>query len=71
MLTEWLDAGVRIVIVTMQIDLSGALGQTVAALLLGLSQMEREAIRERQAAGIAAAGQGQTVGWSEARQHGD
>ena len=54
-LTEWLDAGVRIVIVTMQIDLSGALGQTVAALLLGLAQMEREAIRERQAAGIAAA----------------
>ena len=54
-LTEWLDAGVRIVMVTMQIDLSGALGQTVAALLLGLAQMEREAIRERQAAGIAAA----------------
>ena len=55
LLCEWLDAGVRIIIVTMQIDLSGALGQTVAALLLGLAQMEREAIRERQAAGIEAA----------------
>ncbi len=54
-LTDWLTAGVRVVVVTMQIDLSGALGQTVAALLLGLAQMEREAIRERQAAGIAAA----------------
>ena len=54
LLTEWLDAGVRIVITTMQIDLNGALGQTVAALLLGLAQMEREVIRERQAAGIAA-----------------
>jgi len=54
-LTDWLGAGVRVVVVTMQIDLSGALGQTVAALLLGLAQMEREAIRERQAAGIAAA----------------
>ena len=55
LLCEWLDAGVRVVITTMQIDLRGALGQTVAALLLGLAQMEREAIRERQAAGIAAA----------------
>jgi DNA invertase Pin-like site-specific DNA recombinase len=54
LLTDWINAGVRVVITTMQIDLSGALGQTVAALLLGLAQMEREAIRERQAAGIAA-----------------
>jgi DNA invertase Pin-like site-specific DNA recombinase len=63
LLTDWLSAGVRVVVVTMQIDLSGALGQTVAALLLGLAQMEREAIRERQAAGIAAArARGQTWG---------
>ena len=46
LLTDWINAGVRIVITTMQIDLSGALGQTVAALLLGLAQMEREAIRD-------------------------
>ena len=39
----------------MQIDLKGALGQTVAALLLGLAQMEREASHERQMAGIEAA----------------
>ena len=54
LLTDWINVDVRIVITTLQIDLSGALGQTVAALLLGLAQMEREAIRERQAAGIAA-----------------
>lgn len=46
LLTDWINAGVRIVIVT--VDLSGALGQTVAALLPGLAQMERETIRERQ-----------------------
>ena len=51
-LTDWIGQGVRVVIVTMQIDLNGSLGQTIAALLLGLAQMEREAIRERQAAGI-------------------
>ena len=62
LLTEWLDAGVRIVITTMQIDLNGALGQTVAALLLGLAQMEREVIRERQAAGIAAWRESLTAG---------
>ena len=55
LLTDWINAGVRIVITTMQIDLSGALGQTVAALLLGLAQMEKETTHERQAAGIAAA----------------
>jgi DNA invertase Pin-like site-specific DNA recombinase len=55
-LHHWIaEHGVRVVITSTQIDLSGALGQTVAALLLGLAQMEREAIRERQAAGIAAA----------------
>jgi DNA invertase Pin-like site-specific DNA recombinase len=56
LLHDWIaQHGVRVVITTMQLDLSGALGQTVAALLLGLAQMEREHIRERQAAGIAAA----------------
>jgi len=53
LLHDWIAKhGVRVVITTMQIDLTGALGQTVAALLLGLAQMEREHIRERQAAGI-------------------
>jgi DNA invertase Pin-like site-specific DNA recombinase len=54
-LGDWCERGVRVVSVTQQLDLSGALGRTLAALLLGLGEMEREAIRERQAAGIAVA----------------
>jgi DNA invertase Pin-like site-specific DNA recombinase len=54
-LADWCERGVRVVSVTQQLDLSGALGRTLAALMLGLAEMEREAIRERQAAGIAAA----------------
>lgn len=54
-LGNWCERGVRVVSVTQQLDLSGALGRTLAALLLGLGEMEREAIRERQAAGIAVA----------------
>ena len=56
LLHEWIaERNVRVIIVTMEIDLRGALGQTVAALLLGLAQMEREHLRERQADGIGAA----------------
>ena len=54
-LTEWLNAGVRVVVVATDIDLSGAVGQMVAALLLGVAQMERETLVERTQAGIAAA----------------
>ena len=55
LLAEWLKRGVRLVVLTMQMDFSGEIGQMVAALLLHLGQMERTRIRERQAAGIAAA----------------
>ena len=43
------------VVVTMQMDFNGEVGQMVASLLLHIAQMERTRIRERQAAGIAAA----------------
>ena len=43
------------VVVTLQIDFSGEVGQMVASLLLHIAQMERTRIRERQAEGIAAA----------------
>lgn len=49
---DWLDQGVRLVSVTQQMDLSGVMGRTMAALLLGLAEMEREYIRERQIHGI-------------------
>ena len=48
-------ADVRLIVVTMQMDFSGEVGQTVASLLLHIARMERTRIRERQAAGIAAA----------------
>lgn len=45
----------KIVVVTQQIEFSGAIGKTLAALLLGLAEIELEFRRERQAAGIAVA----------------
>lgn len=40
---------------TQQIELNGPVGRMIAALMLGLAEIEREHIRERQAAGIALA----------------
>ena len=54
-LSEWCERGLRVVSVTQQIDFNGALGKMLAAVLLGVAEMERENILERQAAGIAAA----------------
>jgi len=54
-LSEWCERGVRVVSVTQAIDLSGAVGRMLAAVLLGIAEMEQETRRERQAAGIAAA----------------
>ena len=55
LLSDWVARGVRVVAVTQQINLSGPLGRMVASLLLGIAEMEREHLRERQAAGIARA----------------
>jgi DNA invertase Pin-like site-specific DNA recombinase len=52
LLSDWCDKGVRIVVITQQIDLSGAVGRMVAAVLLGLAEIELEFRQERQAAGI-------------------
>ncbi|MEX1039735.1 MAG: recombinase family protein [Pirellulaceae bacterium] len=54
-LCDWTDRGIRVVSVTQQIDLSGSVGRMIAAVLLGIGEMEQETRRERQAAGIAAA----------------
>jgi DNA invertase Pin-like site-specific DNA recombinase len=43
------------VVVTQQIDLSGAVGRMVASVMFGLAEIELEYRRERQAAGIAVA----------------
>ena len=55
LIAEWLRRNVRLVVITMQMDFSGEIGQMIASLLLHIAQMERTSIRERQAAGIAAA----------------
>jgi len=54
-LCEWCDRKLRIVSVTQQIDFNGTVGKMLAAVLLGVAEMEQESRRERQAAGIAAA----------------
>lgn len=54
-LADWADRGLRVVSVTQQLDFNGAVGKMLAAVLLGVAEMEQETRRERQAAGIAAA----------------
>jgi DNA invertase Pin-like site-specific DNA recombinase len=54
-LCGWIDKGVRVVSVTQQIDFNGTVGKMIAAVLLGVAEMEQENRRERQAAGIARA----------------
>lgn len=55
LLADWCERGVRVVSVTQQIDLSGSVGRLIASVLFGIAEIEREHIRERQAAGIAVA----------------
>ena len=55
LIAGWLQHQIRLVVITTQMDFSGEVGQMVASLLLHIAQMERTRIRERQAAGIAAA----------------
>lgn len=54
-LCGWCDRGLRVVSVTQQIDFSGAVGKLLAAVLLGIAEMEQETRRERVAVGVAAA----------------
>jgi DNA invertase Pin-like site-specific DNA recombinase len=55
LLGDWCEQGVRVVVVTQQIDLSGAVGRMVASVLFGLAEIELEFRRERQVAGITVA----------------
>ena len=51
-LADWCERGVRIVVITQQLELDGPVGRMIAALLLGLAEIELEYRRERQMAGI-------------------
>jgi DNA invertase Pin-like site-specific DNA recombinase len=55
LLADWCERGVRVVVMTQQIDLRGALGRMVASVLFGLAEIEMEYRQERQATGIAVA----------------
>jgi DNA invertase Pin-like site-specific DNA recombinase len=57
LLADWCERGVRVVVITQRIDLSGTVGHLVASLLFGLAQLEQEYRCERQAAGIEVAKQ--------------
>jgi DNA invertase Pin-like site-specific DNA recombinase len=54
-LASWCEKGLRVVSVTQAIDFTGATGKMIAAVLLGVAEMEMEMRKERQAIGIAAA----------------
>jgi DNA invertase Pin-like site-specific DNA recombinase len=54
-LADWAEKGLKIVVVTQQLELNGVIGRTIAALLRGLAEIEHGNIRERQKAGIDAA----------------
>jgi DNA invertase Pin-like site-specific DNA recombinase len=55
LLADWCERGVSVVVITQQLDLSGAVGRLVASVLFGLAEIEHEYRQERQAAGIAVA----------------
>jgi DNA invertase Pin-like site-specific DNA recombinase len=52
LLADWCERGLKIIVITQQIELNGAVGRMLAALLLGLAEIELEYRAERQAAGI-------------------
>lgn len=54
-LSDWCERGIRVVATSQMIDFNGTIGKMLAAVLLGVAEMEQETRRERQAAGIAAA----------------
>src|SRR2546426_1573735 len=55
LLADWCERGDSVVVITQQLDLSGAVGRLVASVLFGLAEIEHEYRLERQAAGIAVA----------------
>ena len=58
LLADWCERGIRVVVVTQQIDLSGAVGGWWRACCFGLAEIELEYRRERQEAGIKVAKRG-------------
>lgn len=57
LLADWCERGLKIIVITQQIELNGPVGRMIAAVMLGLAEIELEYRRERQMAGIAVAQQ--------------
>lgn len=55
LISDWCNQGVRLISISEQIDMSGPVGRMIAAVLLGLAEIERNNIRERVKAGMAVA----------------
>jgi DNA invertase Pin-like site-specific DNA recombinase len=51
-LADWAERGLKVVVVTQQLEFNGSVGRMIAALLLGLAEIEWEFRKERQQAGI-------------------
>jgi DNA invertase Pin-like site-specific DNA recombinase len=54
-LADWCQRGVRVIAITQQIDLGGAVGNLIASLLFGIAEIELQHSKERQAISIALA----------------
>ena len=44
----WLNNNIKLIVTSMQISFEGAIGKTIAALLLGLAEIELETKKDRQ-----------------------
>ena len=51
-LADWCEHGLKVIVITQQIELNGAVGRMIAAVMLGLADIELEYRAERQMAGI-------------------
>ena len=54
LLSDWCAKDIRVISITQSIDLSGAVGRMIAAVMLGLAEIELEYRQQRQMAGITA-----------------
>ena len=52
LLADWCERGIKVVVVTQMIELNGAVGRMIAAVMLGLAEIELEFKQDRQTAGI-------------------
>ena len=52
LLADWCERGLKIVVITQMIELNGAVGRMIAAVMLGLAEIELEYRQQRQMAGV-------------------